>query len=109
MLAVFQYSSAPIISDASIIKHAKTLKLIFFKKKLIPTKLQSLLDEFKDLGDPGLAADLLIEYADQFKSVPENIAAKPYPEINRVPGCESEAFIWAIPNEDNTSKILLCG
>jgi cysteine desulfuration protein SufE len=58
-------------------------------------KLKELLDDFNSITDPHERSDMLIYYADQFKQVPDSIATKPYPEENRVPGCESEAFVFA--------------
>lgn len=46
----------------------------------------------------------LISIADRFQQVPAEIAVHPYPEERRVPGCESEVFIWAMPNENGTLK-----
>jgi sulfur transfer protein SufE len=36
----------------------------------------------------------LIDLADKFQEVPEHIAARPFPQKNRVPFCESEAYVW---------------
>lgn len=38
--------------------------------------------------------------AERFKPVPPEIASKPYDESHRVPGCESGAFVWAVPRKD---------
>jgi cysteine desulfuration protein SufE len=38
---------------------------------------------------------MLIDVADRFRPVPERIARRPFPAEHRVPGCESEAYIWA--------------
>lgn len=60
----------------------------------IPPELEKLLKELDDM-DPQMRASILIEYADEFATVPEGIAKRPYPEEHRVPACESEAFVWA--------------
>lgn len=57
------------------------------------SEFESLREEFK-LADQDLKADLLIELADQFETVPERIAKRPYPEHAKIPGCESEAYIF---------------
>lgn len=72
--------------------------------KKIPEKLSSLLEELRLIQDENLRAEILIEYAEDFKEVPKNIAARPFAENHRVPGCESEAFVWAIPNSDGSLK-----
>ncbi len=38
---------------------------------------------------------MLIEVADQFRPVPPRIAQRPFPAEHRVPGCESEAYVWS--------------
>ena len=34
--------------------------------------------------------------------MPARIAQRPYPAEHRVPGCESEAYVWAEPSPDGT-------
>jgi cysteine desulfuration protein SufE len=69
----------------------------------MPAKLKELVDEFKTL-DRKEKFDLLIEYADQFESVPERIATRPFPSENHVERCESDAYIWAEDLPDGTQK-----
>lgn len=38
----------------------------------------------------------LISLAKRFQSVPDEIAVRPFDESHRVPGCESEAFVWVL-------------
>jgi cysteine desulfuration protein SufE len=49
--------------------------------------------------------DMLIEYADQFEEVPASVATRPFPELNRAPRCESEAYVWVTDNPDGTLKL----
>ena len=72
----------------------------------IPEKLQELLEDFDWIEDRMERQQYLIEIADRFKNVkvPESIAVQPYDEAHRVPGCESEAFVWWEENEDGTLK-----
>jgi cysteine desulfuration protein SufE len=42
---------------------------------------------------------MLIEMATHFKPVPSRIAQRPYPADHRVPGCESEAYVWSEPDQ----------
>ncbi len=44
----------------------------------------------------------LVEVAGRFRRVPPQIAQRPYPADRRVPGCESEAYVWAEPRADGT-------
>src|SRR5215472_9278770 len=45
---------------------------------------------------------MLIDLAGRFPRVPPHIAQRPYPAERRVPGCESEAYVWADPKADGT-------
>ncbi|MDX2140807.1 MAG: SufE family protein [Chloroflexota bacterium] len=71
-----------------------------------PAKLAEIVDDLKDITDRNERAELLIEIADRFDSVkvPPEIATQPYPEEHRVPACESEAFVWAQPQDDGSLR-----
>ena len=45
---------------------------------------------------------MLIEYADQFESVPAVVVSRPFAEANRAPRCESEAYVFATDRPDGT-------
>ncbi len=70
----------------------------------VPATLAGVLADF-ELVDRGMRAEMLIEYADQFEEVPADIAARPFPELNRAPRCESEAYVFATDNPDGTMKL----
>ena len=70
-----------------------------------PPALEKVLRDFSRITDRYERIELLISYADQFKSVPESIAVPPYPEEHRVPYCESEAYVWARLQADHTLKL----
>ena len=61
----------------------------------IPAKLSALLEALRLIQDRGERIQVLIGIANRFKGVPDRIAARPYPDEHRVPGCESQAFVWA--------------
>ena len=67
-----------------------------------PDKLQEYLDDFAFIGSREERIDFLISISDEFSRVPESVAARPYSESNRVIGCESEAFVWALDRKDGT-------
>ncbi len=67
-----------------------------------PPKLQEYLDDFDFVTSREERVDFLISIADEFQPVPESVATKPYDEAQRVIGCESEAFVWALDREDGT-------
>lgn len=57
-------------------------------------KLEEILSEIRSITDRELRTEVLIEFAQRFVPVPERIALRPFEESRRVPGCESEAFVW---------------
>lgn len=66
----------------------------------IPEKLQDILEIFEITPDRNDRYQLLIDFADRFKPVKENIASRPYPEDHRVPSCESQAFVFSEERSD---------
>ena len=62
-----------------------------------PDLLREVLEAFAE--NPADRNAMLIEYADQFKGVPEEIARRPYPAANRVPHCESDSYVFVEPRE----------
>ncbi len=68
-------------------------------------KLQTLLETFDEFPDPADRTDMLLSYADQFKEVPADVAARPFSEKNHIPQCESDAYIWALKMPDATLKL----
>lgn len=69
----------------------------------LPAPLAEVVGEFASV-DRTLRAEMLIEYADQFESVPPAVALRPYPETNRAPRCESEAYVFATDQADGTIR-----
>lgn len=67
----------------------------------LPAPLAELIREFTGV-DRTLRMEMLIEWADEYVPVPAAIAAPPYPEMNRAPRCESEAFVFAVDRPDGT-------
>ena len=67
----------------------------------LPAPLAAVVAEF-DGADRGMRTEMLIEYADQFESVPATVATRPYPESARAPRCESEAYVFATDRPDGT-------
>jgi cysteine desulfuration protein SufE len=68
-------------------------------------KLNTLLEAFDEFPDPADRTDMLLGYADQFKEVPPDVARRPFPESHHVPQCESDAYAWAVPQNDGTLKL----
>lgn len=62
--------------------------------KRLPDRLERLVATLESL-DREDRIQMLIEAARQFKPVPSRIAQQPFPLEHRVPGCESEAYVWS--------------
>ena len=60
----------------------------------LPEQLERLLATLETL-DRNDRIEMLVDVARRFRRVPERIAVRPYPKERRVPGCESEAYVWA--------------
>lgn len=67
-----------------------------------PPKLAELVELLGLIDDRNDRIDLLIGVADRFRDVPETVATRPFADSARVPACESEAFLWAVPRDDGT-------
>ena len=71
--------------------------------KPLPDRLESLVANLENL-DRSDRMQMLIDIANGYPHVPERIARRPYAAEHRVPGCESEAYVWAEPQADGTLK-----
>lgn len=69
-----------------------------------PDRLKEFLETLSLVEDRSERIQMLIDIAQRFESVPEDIAARPFACENRVPACESEAYVWAKQIEDGTLK-----
>lgn len=69
----------------------------------MPAKLQQLREMFAAV-DRSQRIQMLIDIASSFKEAPPDVASRPFPEENRVPHCESEAFVWSKEQPDGTLK-----
>jgi cysteine desulfuration protein SufE len=67
----------------------------------LPEQLERLLATLETL-DRNDRIEMLVDVARRFRSVPERVAVRPFPKERRVPGCESEAYIWAESRPDRT-------
>ncbi len=67
------------------------------QEQLWPPKLREYLETLAWLGNPQEQYAFLIELADAFQPVPPEIARPPYPQEHLVPHCESQAYVWAVP------------
>ena len=70
----------------------------------LPGPLAELIADLEH-ADRALRAEMLVEYADRFAEVPPSVAKRPYPDRNRAPRCESEAYVFVTDREDGTLKL----
>jgi len=70
-----------------------------------PGRLADAIDTLSMAADPADRADMLLDFGDRFRQVPPEIATRPFPEINRVPSCESEAYAWGVLQDDGMLKL----
>ena len=69
--------------------------------KLLPDKLDRLISLLESMERED-RIQMLIEVAERFQAVPPRIAQRPFPAERRVPGCESEAYVWSEPRPEGT-------
>ncbi|MGF1505035.1 MAG: SufE family protein [Anaerolineae bacterium] len=70
----------------------------------LPPKLAEIIEDFSWVNDRRERSEMLIYYADQFESVPEEVATRPFPEEHHVNYCESDAYVWGTQQEDGTMQ-----
>ena len=71
----------------------------------LPGPLRDVLAVFASISDPADRAALLIDFADQFRPVPPEVATPPFPKGRLVPYCESEAYVWLVPQANGTASL----
>jgi cysteine desulfuration protein SufE len=67
----------------------------------LPERLEQLMATL-DALDRNERIQMLVDIAQRFRAVPHEIAARPFPKERRVPGCESEAYVWANSNPNGS-------
>ena len=71
----------------------------FADREVIPTAVAEIVDAIKNLEDRQERIEALIALANRFREVPPEIATRPFPDTNRVPACESQAYVFAVPSD----------
>jgi cysteine desulfuration protein SufE len=69
-----------------------------------PEKLKVVLENLSLLTDQQDRREILVDYSEKFVEVKPEIAKRPFPEENKVPFCESGAYVWSILQPDGTLK-----
>ncbi len=70
-----------------------------------PGRLPEILDTLALADDPTMRGDMLVDLADRFREVPPDVARRPFTQTNRIPACESEAYLWGVLRPDRTFKL----
>jgi cysteine desulfuration protein SufE len=71
--------------------------------KPLPDRLESLIATLESL-ERSDRMQMLIDISGAYPRVPERIARRPFAADHRVPGCESEAYVWAEPQPGGTLR-----
>ena len=69
-----------------------------------PEKLSRTLELLASIEDRSERIQLLIDTALRYEPVPREIAVRPYPEDRKVPGCESQVYVWGEDLPDGTLR-----
>lgn len=69
-----------------------------------PSRLRELLNSLAEITDRSERMEWLIDYSERFQEVPPDVAKRPFPESHRVPGCESEAFVWSKTDDQGNPR-----
>ena len=72
---------------------------------VFPERLRDVLAVFASVSDSADRSNLLIDFADRFRPVPPEIATPPFSKDRLVPYCESEAYVWLVPQADGTANL----
>jgi cysteine desulfuration protein SufE len=67
-----------------------------------PPKLRKLLGRIGGIADRQERIQLLIDVSKRYRRVSEAIARPPYGDEHKVPACESEAYVFPVPNDDGS-------
>ena len=65
---------------------------------LIPRRLSEFLADFDALPDRAERIEALIGISKRYRPVAADIASPPYADANKVPACESQAYVWSLPD-----------
>ena len=68
----------------------------------VPSRLGEIVEMLELLPGRADRIELLIDTAGRFHEVPAAIATRPFPKERLVPGCESQAYVWAEGRDDGT-------
>lgn len=64
-----------------------------------PEKLREIVEIFDEVNE-NERIEILLDYNDRFREVPSSIAVRPFDEEHRVQRCESEAYVFTEPVDE---------
>ncbi len=70
-----------------------------------PGRLMEVLDTLALAADQAMRGEMLVDFADRFHEVPPEVARRPFPDANRIPACESEAYVWGVVDAERHLKL----
>lgn len=73
--------------------------------RALPEPLEDLLSNLDLLTERSDRIEALISLGESFREVPPEVASRPFAEEHRVPGCESEAYVWSTGEPDGTVRL----
>lgn len=62
--------------------------------------LKELVAEVESTDDRLMRSEILIDLSKQFSEVPAHIAQRPFPENQKSPACQSDAYVWVKRADD---------
>lgn len=65
-----------------------------------PEPLREIMEILEE-SDESERNEILLDYSDRFREVPERLAIRPFAQEHRVQRCESEAYVFTEPAGDN--------
>ncbi len=71
----------------------------------LPEPLEDLLSRLDLLTERSDRIETLIALGEGFREVPPEVARRPFGDERRVPGCESEAYVWSTERPDGTVQL----
>jgi cysteine desulfuration protein SufE len=71
-----------------------------WRSSALPPRLAAMVEHYAAIADRSERIQALIDLADAFRGVPASVAGRPFPESHRVPACESEVYVFAVPRAD---------
>ena len=70
----------------------------------LPENLSQFIEDLRLVEERTERLQVLVSIAKKFKDCIPERAERPFSELAKIPGCESETYAWAIPQSDGTLR-----